>query len=331
MSKAIVLNVNDWKTSEVKYMAPKVNDKGGKSVTIISKQTNRTLNITTPLMMTWGISDYVDEKTGESDGKYSISLVFPNDDYKNEATDAFLQKLKDFENQILDDAVKNSELWFGDTLNREVIKHMFFPILKYSKNKDTKKIDYSRPPTIRAKVPNYGGKWGIEIYDTQSNLIFPCENPNMTPMDFVPKMSSVACVLGFSQLWVGGKGFGVQLKMIQCVVKPRLVESVYGKCHIALSSDEKNQIESQKLPEVAEALDEEDLAAGDVMVNKTTTEVADSDDDEPAPPKKEEVKVAPPPAPEPEPVAASSSEAPAAATAVAEAPVIKKKVVKKKV
>ena len=327
MSKNIVLNVGDWNTSEVKYMAPKVNDKGGKSVTIISKQTNRTLNITTPLMMTWGISDYVDEKTGESDGKYSISLVFPNDDYKSDATDSFLQKLKDFENQVLDDAVKNSELWFGDTLNREVIKHMFFPILKYSKNKDTKKVDYTRPPTIRAKVPNYGGKWGIEIYDTQSNLIFPCENPNMTPMDFVPKMSSVACVLGFSQLWVGGKGFGVQLKMIQCVVKPRLVESVYGKCHIELSSAEKTQIETQKIPEVAEALEEGEILATtrtEVSVADTApiTEVADSDDDEPkvtAAPSKAEI------------VLASAEAAPVSDVPAAEAPVIKKKVVKKKV
>jgi hypothetical protein len=328
MSKQIVLNVNDWNTPEVKYMAPKVNDKGGKSVTIISKQTNRSLNITTPLQMTWGISDFVDEKTGESDGKYSISLVFPNDDYKNEATDAFLQKLKDFENQILDDAVKHSELWFGDSLNREVIKHMFFPILKYSKNKETKKIDYSRPPTIRAKVPNYGGKWGVEIYDTQANLIFPCDNPNMTPMDFVPKMSSVACVLGFSQLWVGGKGFGVQLKLIQCVVKPRLVESVYGKCHISLSSDEKKQIEAQKIPEVAEALDEEELS-GDHGLAAASTAVEDSDDDEP----KVAATSAPAPVPtqeampEEQPVVAAAADA---SSHAGDATVVKKRVVKKK-
>ena len=109
-NKPVVLTVNEWEPSQIKYMAPKTNDKGGKAINLISKQTNRNLHFSTPLMMTWGISDFVDDK-GESDGKYSISLNFPNEEYKTAPTDAFLKKLKEFENQILDDAVKNSELW----------------------------------------------------------------------------------------------------------------------------------------------------------------------------------------------------------------------------
>jgi Protein of unknown function (DUF2738) len=243
-AKPVVLNLQEWNPLEVKYLPPKVNDKGGKTINIISKQNNRSLSISTPLMMTWGISDYVDEK-GESDNKFTLSLTFPNDDYRNTNTDLFLQKLIEFENKVIDDAVTNSELWFGDTLGREVVKHMFFPILKYSKNKDTKKIDYSKPPTLRAKVPNYNGKWNVEIYDTKMNLIFPCDDEQLTPIELVPKLSSVACVLNFGTCWVGGKGFGVQLKVIQAVVKPRLIESVYGKCHIQLSSEEKNVLDNQ--------------------------------------------------------------------------------------
>ena len=116
MSKStpVVLTVNDWNTSNIRYMQPKVNDRGGKSINIISTQSNRALSIQTPLMMTWGISDYTDEKTGESDGKFTMSLNFPNDQYRKPGTDEFLKKLKEFENQVLDDAVKNSELWFGE-------------------------------------------------------------------------------------------------------------------------------------------------------------------------------------------------------------------------
>jgi hypothetical protein len=194
--------------------------------------------------------------------------------------------MKELENQVLDDATKNAEHWFGDdSLSREVIKHMFFPILKYSKNKDTKKIDLSRPPTLRAKVPNYGGKWGIEIYDTQANLIFPCENPNMTPLDFVPKLSNVACVMSVSQIWVGGKGFGLQLKLVQCVVKPKLVETVFGKCHIQLSKKEIQTLETQKLPEKAAAADEDDeVEMNDVPRQaEISTTVADSEDEKEEP------------------------------------------------
>jgi hypothetical protein len=284
MSKPVVLTVNEWDPSAIKYMAPKVNDRGGKSINIISKQSNRSLCFSTPLMMTWGIADFVDDK-GESDGKFSMSLNFPNGEYSTTATNNFLQKLKDFENQILDDAVVNSEIWWGEEMSREVAKHTFFPFLKYSKNKDTKKIDLSKPPSIRAKVPNYDGRWAVEIYDTKSNLIFPCSDGNLTPVDFVPKQSQVACVLQCGGIWIGGKGWGLTWKLIQCVVKPREVVSVYGRCHIELSSEERDTIETQ---EIADEVEETK------PVEPTSTVVEDSDeenDEVPEPKQPEPVEV----------------------------------------
>ncbi len=277
-AKPIVLSVSEWVPSKVKYMSPKVNDKGAKSINVISTQSNRSLHISTPLMMTWGISDFIDDK-GESDGRYTISLNFPNEEYKTAGTNAFLEKLKDFENNIIDDAVKNSEIWFGsdEPMSREVIKHMFFPLIKYSKNKDTKKIDYTKPPSIRAKVPFYDGKWGCEIYDTNSNLIFPCSNQNITPSDFVPKLSNVACVLQCGGIWIGGKGFGITFKLIQCVVKPRVNISVYGKCNVILSAEDINTLEQQPVVEeetnIDETIEHNSNKPMDVLVD-------DSDDEE---------------------------------------------------
>lgn len=319
-SKPVVLSVSDWNPSAIKYMPPKVNEKGGKSINVISKQTNRSLHFSTPLMMTWGIADFIDEK-GESDGKYSISLNFPNDEYKTPATTAFLDKLKAFENQILDDAVANSELWWGESMSRDICKHTFFPFLKYSKTKDTKKIDYTKPPSIRAKVPCYNGKWGVELYDTNSNMIFPCEDPTQTPPDFVPKLSNIACVLQCGGIWIGGKGWGLTWKMIQGVVKPKITDSIYGKCQINLSSEEKDVLESQPVVAADAVAEEEDevVTASDPV----TTDVADTDDEvepaantpPPAPAKKVVVKKA-----DPTPVAAAVTEEPA-----------KKMVIKKKV
>lgn len=320
-SSPIVVSVNDWVPSNVRYMQPKVNDRGAKSINIISTQTNRALHISTPLMMTWGISDYTDEKTGESDGKFTISLNFPTEQYKTKATSDFLDKLKAFENQILDDAVKNSDVWFGEEMTREVAKHTFFPFLKYSKDKNTKKIDYSKPPCIRAKVPNYDGRWAVEIYDTEQKLIFPCDNDRLTPQDFITKMSNVACVIQCGGLWFGGKGWGVTWKLNQCVVKPQQVVSVYGKCHIQLSNDELSAIDKVSKDVVVD--DEEELV--EASTNQVSTEVDDSDDEqsdvkqepEPVVVKKVVKKTEPAPAPT------------AVATEVAEAP--KKKIVKKKV
>ena len=321
-SAPVILPVSDWVPTSLKYMPPKVNERGGKSINLISTQTNRSLHVATPLMMTWGVSDYVDERTGESDGRFTMSLNFPNVDYETPALKDFLAKLKAFENQILDDAVKYSEAWFGEQMSREVAKHTFFPFLKYSKDKTTKKIDLSKPPSIRAKVPNYGGRWAVEIYDTSSNKIFPCENDNMSPVDFIPKKSNVAAVLQCSGLWFGGKGWGVTWKVVQCVVKPQELVSVFGRCHIQLTDDDIVRMDKPVATD-AEVDDEEEEA----VVAAVSTEVADSDAEEE-------------PEPEPEPVkpvvkkvvkkAVAAEPAPQAEVAVEEAAKPVKKVVKKK-
>jgi hypothetical protein len=321
----IVLPVSEWNTSQIRYMQPKINDRGSKSINIISTQSNRSLAVSTPLMMTWGVSDFVDEKTGESDGKYKMSLNFPNDQYRKPATDEFLKKLKEFESQILDDAVKNSELWFGEEMPRDVVKHMFFPTLKYSKDKITKKIDLTKPPSIRVSVPNYNGKWNVEIYDTSSKQIFPCDNENMTPIDFIPKQSNVACVIQCGGLWFGGKGFGVTFRLVQCVVKPKEVVSVFGKCHVQLSADD---ILSMDKVVATDALPDDEEEYTEPVVTKSTTEVEDSDEEVVEEEEEEEAE------PEPEPVKkkvvkkAVPVESP---VAVEEAPKVVKKVVKKKV
>lgn len=308
-SSQVVLPVAEWNPTAIKYTAPKLNKQGGKAINIISTQRNRVLHISTPLMMTWGISDFVNESTGESDGKYSMTLNFPNPEYANSTTNLFLQKFKDFENQILDDAVKNSELWWGEEMSREVAKHSFYPLLKYSKIKDTKRIDYSKPPSIRGKVPYYDGKWGIEIYNTKNDLIFPCEDARLTPVEFVPKLSNVACVLQCGGIWIGGKGWGLTWKVVQCVVKPKEVVTIYGKCQIQLSSEERDTIDAQQIKE-------DDFEDEPVLANVTASQinapaavantfVADSDNEEepatsstpaPTPVTKKVVKKAPEPA-----------------------------------
>jgi hypothetical protein len=299
MSKPVVIETSEWVPSQIKYMAPKVNDRGGKSINMISKQTNRSLHISTPLLMTWGITDFVDEKTGESDGKYSLSLQFPNEEYSNKSVRDFLQKLKEFETQILKDAVANSELWWGEEMALAVCKHTFFPFLKYSRNKDTKKMDLTKPPSIRAKVPYYDGKWNVELYNTKSELIFPCEQAHLTPVDFVPKQSQIACVLQCGGIWIGGKGWGLTWKLVQGIVKPREIVSVFGKCHIKLSQEERTIIDTQKLED--DVVDDEPQVApfsvkpATVQEAPISTHVEDSDDEAPAV-KTEQVKE-----PEPEP------------------------------
>ena len=290
-SSPVIIKMSEWNPSATKYMTPKLNEKGGKSINVISNQTNRSIHLTLPLLMTWGISDFTDDKTGESDGKFSMSLNFPNTEYATTETNLALQKLKDFEEKLLNDAVANSEAWFGKKQSREIVEYGFFPFLKYSKNKETKAIDYTRAPSIRPKVPKYGEDWNIEIYDTKNTRIFPNESSDcVTPMDLIPSKSKVACIIQCSGLWFGGKGWGVTWKLSQCVVKPQEVLSVFGKCHIQLSNDDLQTIENQSTSAEDSGLVEEEQ---DVPASQpASTEVEDSDTEE-AEAEAEPVKVAP--------------------------------------
>lgn len=286
-SLPIVLDTVAWTPSAFKFMPPKVNDKGGKSINIISTQSNRSLHVSTPLLTTWGISDFVDPQTGESDGKFQISLTFPNESYSTKNTEMFLDKLKQFEAAIIEAAAKNSELWWGEQLDMGILKHTFFPTLKYPKVKGTKKADLTKMPNINAKVPFYEkeNRWNVEIYDTSGNLMFPCENEELTPSHFVPRLSGAACVIQCGGIWIGGKGWGVTWKLIQAVVKPKEVMSVFGKCHIKLSDEELSAIEKSGDDDVA---DEPSVSA-----NAISTHVEDSDSEE-EPPKPVEKPVAKP-------------------------------------
>jgi len=313
MSSSIVLSTEKWTPSALRYMQPKVNDRGGKSITIISTQTNRSLYVTLPMLLSWGISDYTDEKTGESDGKYTISIQFPRDQERRPDSDLALQKMKEFEEQILTDAVKHSEAWFGKKQSREIVEYGYFSFLKHSKNKDTKEIDNTKAPSIRPKVPNYDGKWKVEIYDTQSNLLFPAADESATPMEFVPKRSNVICMLQCGGIWVGGKGWGLTWKLAQCVVKPQEMETVFGRCNIMISDEASNEINKD--------LDDTIPATEPVVENSAYVE--DSDDDE-SPPAKAV------PVPVPEPVTVSAPEPVSAPPAEEDVEKKKKKVVVKK-
>jgi len=299
-SAPIVVPVADWKPNQLRFMPPKVNAQGGKSISLISTQSNRSLHIATPSLNTWGISDFVDPNTGISDGKFQISLSFPNDTYATKSTEMFLQKMEQFEQAIIDAAVQNSELWWGEPLEQSILKHTLFPVLKYAKIKGTKKIDTTKKPNINAKVPFYENenKWNVEIYDTKGELLFPNVNEELTPSHFVPKLSTVACVLQCGGIWIGGKGWGVTWKLVQAVVKPKITDSVFGKCHIQLTDEDQSAIENNDIAEDGDDMSSTAPQSSTAKVGGSTptpsnnTQVADSDEED-----EEEV-----PAPVPTPV-----------------------------
>jgi len=235
----LVVEFADWNPKAYKFLAPRVNEKGGKSVSLISTQTNRALRLNTPLLMTWGPGDF-SNNDGTSDGNFKLLIHFPNDEVKTERTELFKEKMLEFQSSIIDAAVLNSELWFGKAKSREAVEDNFFPFMKYPKIKDsngkpTSNSDYSKPPAFIVKMPCYlqddgSSRWDVDLFDTNYNIIFP-NDEGTTPVDLISQLSKVAATIQCTGIWVGGKGWGLTWKFISgVVVKPKTSDSIPVKC-----------------------------------------------------------------------------------------------------
>jgi len=311
-----IIDGTQFNSENIMYTAPKVNPQGGKSVNILSKSTKTTLTLSTPLMLTWGASDFKKEGEEVGNGKYELALQFPGEEYQSADTNAFLKNLKDFETKIKNDALIYSKEWFGKVhKSSEIIQELFTPLLKYPKDKSTGDYDYSKQPTIRIKLPQWDGVWKSEIYDEDSNKLYPSsENPIATPLDYLKKGSNIACLIQFAGLWFVNGKFSASWKLVQAVVqKPKA--QLQGQCHIRLKPQDKEKLKTQTVKD-------DELECEPVSVQVSSI-VCDSDDEVEEEDEEEEVVEPPAPAPAPAPV-------PVVAPPLEEPKVVKKRVVKKK-
>jgi hypothetical protein len=280
-TQSIISGVTMNPETDMKYAKVKVNNSGGKSVGILNAATNAALNIQTPLMLTWGVNENTDKKTGEVQS-YTMALQFPSDEYKTPQVSKFFAAIQAFEAKVKRDAIANSKEWFGKAMSAEVINAIFNPMLSYSKNPQTGEPDHTKNPTLKVKLPFYDGEWkGIEIYDAGHNALFP-NSDGKTPKDLITKGSDTALIITCGGLWFAGGSFGVTWRLVQAVLKPK--PSLSGKCHIQLDDDEQRRITAPtsagpKGSSSAQYNDDVPSAAHEVDV-----EDSDEEDDEDATP-----------------------------------------------
>lgn len=275
-SKTILSGASFNPASDIKYSKPKVDARGAKSIGILNAGANSATYISTPLMLTWGVNEYVDEKSGKV--SYDLALQFPNEEYAKEDTTSFMNNMIEFENKIKADAIANAKEWFGKTkMSEDAIDALWTPMLKYPKDKNTGESDTTRAPTLKVKIPYWEGEWKTELYDVNQRAIFPDpDNSTITPKDLVAKGSRVAVVLLCGGIWFANGKFGITWKLFQGVVKPKA--TMRGTCHIQLSSEDKERMIKQSLDD-DDAVDEDDDEHTSAPVSSTAVEDSDEEED----------------------------------------------------
>jgi hypothetical protein len=178
--------------------------------------------------------------------KYSLSLTFSGfntvDDntgnLKNPKLNKFLENLKQFDDLILDMAVKNAEKWFpsiafaddGSKEDPVYLKKLITtgynrivkPATKNDPKNPGKKIQTTEfAPTIRAKVSYRNNGFECQTYYDDN------KNPETTPIDQIQLKGMLAqSILRCDGIWLKNKEFGCTFSLIKLRIKSKVNQGI---------------------------------------------------------------------------------------------------------
>jgi hypothetical protein len=273
MSSAIIDGTN-IDTTVFSYSAPKANPSGGKVVNLYNKHFKESLTLSTPLMLTWGAQEGMDQAKNPT-GKFTMSLQFPSSDYSNADAEAFLKSMRTLEAKIKTDALTYSKEWFGKEIkSADVMEEKFNVMLRHpKKEKGSIEPDLNKPPTLTVKVPCWKGVWQSEIYDEEGTPLFlKGKSPaDVTPLDFLKPKTHVICLIQCGGLWFVNGKVSVTWNLKQAIVqKPKTSSIVEGTCFLRPKAAEVAKLRA--LPPPEDDIDPDGAVA--------STIVEDSDDEE---------------------------------------------------
>lgn len=229
---AAIINYTNWDPTNHRLGPKKPNVHGGFAVAIFSNQTNAWPSIASPTMTTWGLNAQ-ESKEDPNKLKYSLAHQFPNNEYPSPECDAFLAKIKAFEDHIVDLMTRESLNMWGKTKSRELVLDQFVSSLKYPGPIGQKR--YHEAPTWQPKIrvysdPNSGkDDWKLEIYNAQRNRVFP-NNEHISVEQLLPKLAQCRS-LAKCAIYISGAAWGITWDLQQTmVVAEKINRSINGVC-----------------------------------------------------------------------------------------------------
>mgnify|MGYP006269154417 CR=1 FL=1 len=286
MAERNVVLAKNVDVSKLKYSAPRTLENQSKSVYV--NYEGSPITIQTPLVrLPYGVGDWndkPDEKpTGEvKQKKYDLHISFDGIDANPKIKELF-DKMQEIENKIAEDAFENRIAWLDDDFDgiKSVVKKLFTPIIKYDKDKVTKKPTGKYPPTLKCKLP----------YDTRADIFtFVSQDMNGEEIEFKTIMRSLKgakarLIIQLSGIWIAGGRFGCTWKVVRGrfeVTKPTAVDFI-----------DDSDVEVPDEDEVTEKL------ATTSITPKTTVESSEEEQEDDGDEDDSEIDEPPPPPPPP--------------------------------
>jgi hypothetical protein len=299
MAERNVVLAKNVDVSKFKYSAPRTLENQSKSLYV--NYEGSPLTIQTPLLrLPYGIGDWndknADDKSNDAKAKkYDLNFSFDGHE-SNPKIKELLDKMLEIEKKIIDDAFENRLTWLEDDYDgiKSVVGKLFTPIVKYDKDKVTKKPTGKYPPTVKCKLP----------YDTGIDTFrFVSQDMNGDEIDFKTIMRSLKgakarLIIQLSSIWIAGGRYGCIWKIVRGrfeVTKPSAVDFIEDSDvedagedadvidKVAVLTGAVSKVAVTAVPDSEDEADEADEA------EEVVEEDEDSEDEAPPPP--------PPPAP----------------------------------
>ena len=258
----LITKFSEFNTDAVHFGTAKANSRGGKNVPLFDSSGNK-LVLALPKSACWGMNENIDEASGRK--SYSINLRLGNG---HDTTNTF----QTFEDWVIAECVSHGKEWFGkSTMSGDVVRALFYPVLKYPKDKNTGDKDTTRDPSVKLKVPYWEGEYKCELYSMKGTPLYTPQYkvPNITPVEMVPMNSDIKALVQCDGLWFTAGRCGVTFKLLQAKVEEPV--RLEGGCFLDSSDDEDD---NDVVNEVKEA-----VSTGGVDESSAQVDSGDESDD----------------------------------------------------
>ena len=265
--------------ASVTFKPPRTLDNGGKIVYVSYSGSNMILQIP-EMYLPYGCS----ELETEHGIKYSAELSFKGED-GDAGLKSFHDKLRALDEYVVQQGIKNSLAWFKKkNMSEDVIRALYTPLVRCSKDKETGEPDGRYPDTFRLKLQQRNGEFECKGFDSDKQLITEPLN------EVLAKGARVKALIQCSGVWFAGGKFGMSFKALQMkITPPANLTDAYA---FDDSDDEDDtsvvhEVTSSNKP-LMDSSDEESPA------EEEDEDGEESEDDIPEPPKPTKAKPAPP-------------------------------------
>jgi len=214
-----VVSPSSFNASSVTFSPVKLLESGGKQAYL--NYDNRPLVMQVGSLETpFGLSVF--DKIPGAAPKYTVELNLRghDDPVGNPKTASIFNALNSLDEYLIDTGVKNSRAWFKADLNRDMVKMLYTPTMKFAKDAEGNLKPY--PPTLKVQLRQRDGKFETAVYDDKKRPLtdVPLE-------DVLVKRSMLTVLIQCTGVWITGGKFGLSWKAVQ-IRADKIPDSIRG-------------------------------------------------------------------------------------------------------